>query len=281
MRNKSFEWEINAQTSWFGTGYKELARYRDLLVSLVRKEYLSSYQQTLLGPAWVLLQPVLTVLIYVLVFKEVMGFSTEGKPAIIYYMVGITLWNYFSELFTNVSYTFIYNTAIYEKVYFPRLISPISMVLLNLIRMGIQLVLLMIVVLYFYANEKIDIDPMRLLLAFPVIAIITGIAMGSGLLFSLISVKYKDLLGLLQLLLRLMMFVCPIFFSTAMVPKKISWLVEMNPLSPLFELFRYAFLNIGHFSMNSIIYSTVFMFIILISGIACFNKTNERLIDLA
>jgi lipopolysaccharide transport system permease protein len=261
--------------------FREISKYSDLLVSMVRKEYLSSYQQTLLGPAWVLLQPVLTVVIYVLVFKEVMGFSTEGKPAIIYYMVGITLWNFFSELFTNVSQTFIYNSAIYEKVYFPRLISPISMVILNLIRLGIQLVLLLSVMLYFYATDQLGIEPLRLLVVFPVIIIVAGIAMGGGLIFSLISVKYKDLLGLLQLVLRLMMFVCPIFFSTAMVPKKLSWLVEMNPLSPLFELFRFAFLGIGHFSMASVMYSTVFMFIILFSGLAFFNKTNERLIDLA
>jgi lipopolysaccharide transport system permease protein len=278
---KKWEWEIKAQTSWLGMSFKEFLKYRDLLLSLVRKEYLSSYQQTLLGPAWVLLQPVLTVVIYVLVFKEVMGFSTEGKPAIVYYMVGITLWNFFSELFTNVSHTFIYNSAIYEKVYFPRLISPISMVILNLIRLSIQLALLLAVILYFYATDQLDIEPLRLLVIFPVIIIVTGIAMGGGLIFSLISVKYKDLLGLLQLLLRLMMFVCPIFFSTAMVPKKLSWLVELNPLSPLFELFRFAFLGIGHFSMASIIYSTAFMVILLFSGLAFFNKTNERLIDVA
>jgi lipopolysaccharide transport system permease protein len=278
---KKWEWEIKAQTSWLGMSFKEFLKYRDLLLSLVRKEYLSSYQQTLLGPAWVLLQPVLTVVIYVLVFKEVMGFSTEGKPAIVYYMVGITLWNFFSELFTNVSHTFIYNSAIYEKVYFPRLISPISMVILNVIRLSIQLALLLAVILYFYATDQLDIEPLRLLVIFPVIINVKGIAMGGGLIFSLISVKYKDLLGLLQLLLRLMMFVCPIFFSTAMVPKKLSWLVELNPLSPLFELFRFAFLGIGHFSMASIIYSTAFMVILLFSGLAFFNKTNERLIDVA
>ncbi|WP_018611237.1 ABC transporter permease [Segetibacter koreensis] len=278
-QHSQWDWEIKANTTWAGVGFKEFYSYKDLLFSLVRKEFLSSYQQTLLGPFWVLLQPLLSVITYVLVFKKVMGFSTEGLPTFLYYLTGITLWNLFSELFLDTAYTFLNNSSIYSKVYFPRLISPFSTLLLNLIRFGIQLLLLFAVLIYFWQVGQVQLNPVRLLIIIPVIITISGIALGGGLIFSILSTKYKDLLGLLQLSLRLLMFVCPIFYSLAIVPKSIQWLINVNPLSSLFELFRYAFLGKGNISWIYFSYSIVFMFMILLSGILLFNKTSDRLVD--
>jgi lipopolysaccharide transport system permease protein len=281
MKQNTWDWEIKSETSWLGVGFKELLAYKDLLFSLVRKEFLSSYQQTLLGPFWVLFQPLLTVVTYVLVFNRLMGFSTEGLPTFLYYLTGITLWTLFSELFLNTANTFLSNASIYNKVYFPRLISPFSLLLLNLIRFGIQLILLLVVVIYFWLNNQVELSLLRISLFLPVVIITSGIALGGGLIFSVLSAKYKDLLGLLQLILRLLMFVCPIFYSYALVPENIKWLVNLNPLSPLFELFRYAFLGKGFFSWFYFSYSVIFMIIMLLSGILLFNKLSDKLIDVA
>jgi len=274
-----WEWEIKTETSWFGVSIKELYVYKDLLFRLVRKDFLSSYQQTLLGPFWLLFQPLLTVAIYVLVFHTVIGVSTEGIPAFLYYLTGITLWNLFSNTILNTSHAFLQSASIFEKVYFPRLIAPISILILNLLRFGIQFLLLLLAALYFYIFRNLEFNFFHLLLVIPVIAITSGLGFGAGLIFSIITVKYKDLLNLLELFIRLLMFVCPIFYSLAIVPKNVKWLVHINPLSSQFEMFRYAFLGKGSFHAIDIIYSTGFMICLVLAGIAIFNKWSDKLID--
>jgi lipopolysaccharide transport system permease protein len=276
-----WEWEINRKTSWSGVSIKELYSYRDLLFRLVRKEFLSTYQQTLLGPFWTVFQPLLTVITYVLVFHNVIGVSTEGIPAFLYYLTGITLWNLFSDIFLNTSYSFLQSTAIFEKVYFPRIISPLSILLLNFLRFGIQLLLLFLAIIYFYVFRHMDFHLLRVLLIVPVILVTAGLGFGAGLIFSIITVKYKDLLNLLQLFIRLFMFVCPIFYSLAIVPEKLKWLVDLNPLASQFEVFRYAFLGKGIFSTSQILYSAGFMLLLLVSGVLIFNKWSDNLIDVA
>jgi lipopolysaccharide transport system permease protein len=274
-----WEWEIKTKTSWLGASTRELYAYKDLLSRLVRKDFLSSYQQTLLGPFWIIFQPLLTVFIYVLVFNTVIGVSTEGVPAFMYYLTGITLWNLFSNTLLNTSYTYVQSAHIFEKVYFPRLIAPISILILNLLRFGIQFLLLLLSAAYFYFFKKLDFNPVQLLLTVPVIFITSGMAFGAGLIFSIITVKYKDLLNLLDLFIRLLMFVCPIFYSLALVPKNVKWFVYINPLSSQFEMFRYAFLGKGSFHFIDILYSIGFMICLLFAGTAIFNKWSDKLID--
>jgi lipopolysaccharide transport system permease protein len=274
-----WEWEIKTETSWFGISMKELYAYKDLLFRLVRKDFLSSYQQTLLGPFWLMFQPLVTVIIYVLVFHAVIGISTEGIPAFLYYLIGITLWNLFSNILLNTSYAFVQSAHIFEKVYFPRLISPFSILILNLLRFGIQFLLLLLAAGYFYIFKKVDFNPFYLLLTVPVIIITSCLGFGAGLIFSIITVKYKDLLNLLDLFTRLLMFVCPIFYSLAIVPKNVKWLVHLNPLSSQFEMFRYAFLGKGTFHYADVLYSIGFMICLLFAGIAIFNKWSDKLID--
>jgi len=274
-----WDWEIKNQTTWLGASFKELYSYKDLLLRLVRKEFLASYQQTLLGPLWVILLPLLTVLTYVLVFNKVIGISTEGFPALLYYLTGITLWNLFSDIFLGIIPSFSQNAPIFSKVYFPRIIVPLSILLLHCVRFSIQFIFLLIVLLYYYFIDKINIDSGTLLFSIPAIITTAGIAFGAGLFFSIITVKYRDLLAMIQFIMRLFMFLCPIFYSLAMVPQKIKWLVVLNPLTSQFELFRYAFLGKGSFSGIQILYSVVGMLLLVIGGVLLFNKKGDQLMD--
>lgn len=276
-----YEWEIKPQTSWYGTSFKEVAAYRDLLFRLVRKDFLTSYQQTLLGPIWIFLQPLLTVLTYVLVFNRVIGLSTDGIPSFLYYLIGITLWGLFSELFLLVSNSFSINAQVYSKIYFPRIIIPLSLLLVHWLRFLIQLILLFGVLFYFYFFRDLQVTFQNLVITIPVALVTAGIALGSGLIFSIYSAKFKDLLNLIQILIRLFMFICPIFYSLSMVPEKIKWLVNMNPLAAQFELFRYAFVGKAEITAGNILYSVVFMVVVLVVGFFLFNKRNEKLVDIA
>jgi lipopolysaccharide transport system permease protein len=281
LQTREWEWEIKAETSWLGVGIKELVAYKDLLFRLVRKEFLASFQQTLLGPLWVIFQPLLTVLTYVLVFGKLIGLSTEGFPSFIYYLTGITLWNLFSDVFQNTSMTFMQNIGIFSKVYFPRLIAPLSTLLLYLLRFGIQLIFLLIVYAYFCFTGQVHFEFFRILIIIPVIIIISGIGFGTGLIFSILSTKYKDLMSLMQLLIRLLMFICPIFYSLSMVPEKLKVFVYLNPLSSQFEIFRFAFLGKGVVEVLPFVYSVLSMLILVAGGILLFNKMGDKLMDVA
>lgn len=279
--SQQWEWEIKSQSSWAGVSVKELYSYKDLLFRLVRKEFLASFQQTILGPFWVIFQPLFTVITYVFVFGKVIGLSTEGFPAFLYYLIGISLWGLFSDLFLNISYTFNQNVAVFSKVYFPRLIAPLSVLLLYLLRFGIQFFFLIVAYIYFCATKQAEFNIFRFLLIIPVIIITAGIGFGGGLIFSILSTKYKDLLGVLQMFVRLLMFLCPIFYSLSIVPAKYKTLVYLNPLSAQFEYFRYAFLGRGLITPMSFLYSALAMVLLVIGGILLFNKMGDKLMDVA
>jgi lipopolysaccharide transport system permease protein len=274
-----WEWEINKKTSWLGASLKELYYYKDLLVRLVRKEFLSSYQQTLLGPFWVLLQPILTVLTSVLIFHRIIGVPTEGVPPLLYYLAGITLWNLFSEIFLGTAVTFTQHAHIFTKVYFPRIIVPLSVVFLTTLRFMIQLLLFAVAMTIYCLKGAVVMNWSTLLLAVPVIFLTAGIGLGTGLIFSIFTAKYRDFLGLLQITMRLLMFVCPIFYPMSIVPGKLTWLMNINPLSVQFEMFRYALLGKGSFNEQQVLYSVCFTVLLVIGGMLWFNKTSDRLVD--
>lgn len=279
MRKNSFwEWEITKKTPWFGAGFKELYSFRDLLIRLVRKEFLMYYQQTLLGPLWMVIQPILTVLTYVLIFDKVIGLETEGVPPFLFYLTGITLWSLFSDIFLGTSGTFSQNAHIFSKVYFPRIIAPIAILLLHLLRFLIQFILFIIVLAYYYFTGKYQPDG-NWLLSIPVIIMTAGVAFGAGLMFSVFTAMYRDLMNLQQLLVRLLMFLCPIFYSLAMVPGDKKWLVSLNPLSSFFEVFRYAFIGKGTVSMHELTYSVIWMVVLVTVGVLLFNKRGDKLMD--
>jgi lipopolysaccharide transport system permease protein len=275
----TWEWEINKRTSWLGASLKELYQYKDLLYRLVRKEFLSSYQQTLLGPFWVLLQPILTVLTSVLIFNKVIGVPTEGIPPLLYYLGGITLWNLFSDIFLFTSVTFTQNVQVFNKVYFPRIIVPLSAVFLSGLRFLVQLLLFFGTLTYYYVAGEVSVSVSTFFMAVPAILTTAGIGLGSGLVFSIFTAKYRDFLGLLQIFLRLLMFICPIFYPMSIVPHKLRWIMSINPLSAQFELFRFSLLGKGQFTSEQVLYSAAFTLVLLVGGLLWFNKTADRLID--
>ncbi|MEO5998186.1 MAG: ABC transporter permease [Chitinophagaceae bacterium] len=274
-----WDWEIKKETNWLGASLKELYSYKDLLFRLVRKDFLASYQQTLLGPFWAVLQPIMTVLIYVLVFNKMMGATTDGFPPLLYYLTGITLWNLFSDIFIGTSVTFISNVYIFSKVYFPRIITPVSGMILYWIRFLIQLILLAAFLVYYALTGKITLHLNYVWLIIPIVIITSGISLGSGLIFSILTAKYRDLQNILQLVLRLLMFVCPLIYSLDIVPPKLKLLVMSNPLSSQFEAFRLAILGSGHVTELQFLYSAAMMIFLVAVGLLFFNKMGDKLID--
>lgn len=276
----NWEWEIKPETSWWNLNFKELVSYKDLILQLTRKEFLGLYQQTLLGPFWVLLQPLLTVLVYVFVFNNVIGISTGSVPPFLFNLIGITLWSLFSEIFLQTSKAFSQNADVFNKVYFPRIIVAISSLWLQLKLFSVNLLLLFVVYIFCLIIGKVDFNFGPTFLIFPVIVITTGIGFGGGLVFSVLTAKYRDLMSFMNLIIRLLMFVCPIFFTLSMVPEKLKWLVMINPLSSLFEYFRYAFLGTGSLDYLQLLYSTIFMVVLVCFGVMLFNKMSDKLIDI-
>jgi lipopolysaccharide transport system permease protein len=281
MAKEDWDWKITPETSWFGVSIRELVEHKDLLWGFVRKDFLNAYQQTLLGPVWIILQPLLAVWVYVLVFDRIIGLSTDGIPSFLYYLLGVTLWNLFSDIFSSSSSVITHNLEVYSKVYFPRLISPLSNVLFNLLRFGIHFVFLLLVVVFYHFAGKVEIDFFRILLALPAITIVAAIAFGAGLIFSIITTKYRDLNGFVALLLRLLMFLCPIFYTVSSVPEKLKVYVLLNPLTVPFELFRYAYIGKGQLQAWELIYSCCFTIVLVAAGILFFNKMTDKLMDVA
>jgi lipopolysaccharide transport system permease protein len=227
---------------------------------------------------WLIIQPILTVLTYVLIFDKVIGLETQGVPPFLFYLTGITLWSLFSDIFLGTSGTFSQNAHIFSKVYFPRIIAPVAILLLHLLRFLIQLLLLIIVIAYYYLTEKYH-PGSNWLLSVPVIIMTAGTAFGAGLVFSVFTAMYRDLMNLQQLLVRLLMFLCPIFYALSMVPSDKQWLVSLNPLSSFFEVFRFAFIGKGTVSLNELTYSAVWMVVLVTVGILLFNKRGDKLMD--
>jgi lipopolysaccharide transport system permease protein len=278
-KNKEWDWEITPKTTWSGT-LKELIVYRNLLGRLVRKSFLVNYQQTILGPVWILLQPVLTLVTFVFVFGNLLGISTEGTPPLLFYFCGIILWNFYSETFVDIAFTFIHHEDIFRKVYFPRLVLPISYLCTHFLRTMVQFGLLLLLFVFYWTVKDLPFEVNAWIFFVPfVFIIIGGITLGFSLLFSVITGKYRDLANIVFLLIRLAMFVTPVIYPLSSVREGIRWFVEINPLSPLFEVFRYAFLSEGTFSLNSLLYSVAFMIVVLSLGIYTFNKQGQRLMD--
>jgi lipopolysaccharide transport system permease protein len=280
MSEKSnWEWEIKPHKSWFGTNLKELFAYKDLLFRLVRKEFLLRYQQTILGPLWVLIQPILTVFVFIIVFNRVIKVPIPNIPPILFYLSGITLWTLFSDILNSTAATFVANVEVFNKVYFPRLIAPLSITFLHCLRFLIQFALLLVILVYYYFNHSVEVDLLRMLMIIPAIAMCIGFALGGGLIFSIITAKYRDLSNVLGMFVSMLMFVCPIFYSMVNVTSNFHWLAYINPLTSLFEMFRYALFGIGKFTSMQVLYSFLSMIVFLLYGVLLFNKKGDQLLD--
>jgi lipopolysaccharide transport system permease protein len=246
---------------------------------LVKRDYVTVYKQTILGPIWFFIQPMLTTLVYVILFGKLAGLSTDGTPQIAFYLAGITIWNYFSESLTKTSTVFRDNAAMMGKVYFPRLIMPLSIVVSALMKFGIQFGLFIAAVLYFTFVEQ-SIQPNIWILATPyLLLLMASFSLGLGMIFSSLTTKYKDLVFLLTFGIQLFMYATPVIYSMSTIPEEYQWIVLANPLTSIFECFRFGFLGSGSFEPSSLFLSSGITFLILALGILIFNKVEKSFMD--
>lgn len=270
---------INSKQSVFSLNLKEVWEYRDLLYMLVKRDFVTFYKQTVLGPLWFIVQPLLTTLIYIILFGNIAKLSTDGMPQILFYLSGITVWNYFSESLTKTSTVFTANAGMFGKVYFPRLIMPLSIVASSLLKFAVQFGIFVLVLLYYVVFTD-AVHPNWWVLVTPfLVALMAMFALGMGMIFSSLTTKYKDLSFLLTFGVQLFMYITPVVYPISALPEKFRFLVYFNPLSSVFECFRYAFLGAGNFEPVSILWSSVFIMLLLIIGTVIFNKVEKSFMD--
>ena len=270
---------INSKQSVFDLNLREVWNYRDLLLMLVKRDFITFYKQTILGPLWFIVQPLLTTAIYVILFGNIAKLSTDGMPQILFYLSGITVWNYFSESLTKTSTVFTANAGMFGKVYFPRLIMPLSIVASSLMKFGVQFGIFLLVLLY-YVIFTDTVQPNVWMLITPVLILMMAMfALGLGMIFSSLTTKYKDLTFLLTFGIQLFMYITPVVYPISALPEKFRFLVYFNPLSPIFECFRYAFLGAGSFDPMALVWSGVLIAGLLVAGTVIFNKVEKSFMD--
>lgn len=276
----TWEWEISSKTSYLGASLSELWSFRHLLAGLVKRDFLLRFQQTVLGPFWILFPPLLTLVTYVIVFSKLVGIPTGTLPPVLFYFSGIILWSFFSDNFSGTATTFRDNAHLFSKVYFPRIVIPLSVISTQFYNFLIQLMLLLLLVAYYWLFQDLKIPVSLDIVWFPVAVITTALlALGMGLLFSVLTAKYRDLSYLISLGVRLFMYITPVIYPLSAVPDKVQWVVQLNPLAPLFEVFRLSLLGEGTVTSLQLLYSVLFTVTILTSALLLFNKQGDKLID--
>lgn len=285
QNNQPQEWDlvIKGHTSLFDVKYKDLWHYRDLLFLFVKRDFVSFYKQTVLGPLWFFIQPIFTTIVFAFIFGDLAGISSDGLPHYLFYLSGITAWSYFSECLTKTSTVFRDNANIFGKVYFPRLIMPLSIVVSNLVRFGVQLLLMFFVMLYFYffptPNTSFNITYGIVLFPF-LIVLMALLGLGSGLIITAMTTKYRDLTFLVTFGVQLLMYGTTVIYPLSYAREKgYGWIADKNPMTGIIEAFRFAFLGKGEFTVWSIGYSTLMTLIILSIGVIIFNKTEKNFVD--
>jgi len=272
---------ITPKAQLFDLKLKELWRYRDLLVLFIKRDFAAQYKQTVLGPVWHFIQPILTTAMFVILFNRIARISTGELPPVLFYMSGITIWNYFSSCFIGTSNTFIANAGIFGKVYFPRLILPLSLVCSNIIRFGIQLLLLVIVIIFYYIKGVFAVSIGIHTLLLPLILLAMGLfGLGAGIIISSLTTKYRDLNVLISFGVQLLMYATPVAIPSSYIEKSsYKFLFYANPLTPLIEAFRYSILGAGHLNIPLFIYSCAFAVLVLLIGMFLFSKVEKSFMD--
>ena len=280
MENKNTEWTnvISSEHSLFKLNLKEVWDYRDLVYMFVKRDFVSSFKQTILGTIWFFINPIFTTVVYLIVFGNIANLSTDGAPKILFYLAGVTLWNYFSSSLGGTSNVFVGNAGIFGKVYFPRLVMPITIVISNLMRFGVQFLLFLVV--FFYYWYKGEVAPNWWVLFTPIFILMMSLfALGVGMIFSSLTTKYRDLSMLLTFGISLYMYATPVIYPTSMLSAKIQPYAKYNPLTGIFEGFKYAWMGVGEFNPIMLVYSTIIILILLAIGTVIFNKVEKGFMD--
>lgn len=276
---KPWTWEIKPESYWLQWELPQLWTYRHLLLRIVRRDFLIHHQQTLLGPLWIVFQPMIILVIYLLIFEKAVGLSTDGLDPTLFYLSGIILWTLFSECFTGTAFTFIQNGTLFGKVYFPRLIIPLSSVLVNFIRFGIQFTIFILMLLTIDSSRITDYPLRWIGCLFVSTGVVAGLGLGLGLVFSILTAKYRDLVNVIHLIVRLLMFATPVIYPLSIVHPQVRQWVTLNPLCSMVELFRFGFLGAGTFTEPQLLYSFSCMIVLILTGSLLFNKFGNKLQD--
>ncbi|TDQ19385.1 lipopolysaccharide transport system permease protein [Algoriphagus boseongensis] len=272
---------VEPKTSLFDLNLREVWRYRDLMMLFVRRDFVAQYKQTILGPLWHLIQPVLTTLMFLLVFGQIANIPTDGIQPVLFYMSGITLWNYFSACLTSTSNTFVANAGIFGKVYFPRLVIPLSVVMSNLVRLCIQFGLLLAVMGWYAIFESTPFHFGFSWFLLPVLVLLmAGLGLGLGIIISSLTTKYRDFTVLIGFAVQLLMYATPVAYPLSFIKgKNFAPIIEWNPMSTIVEAFRFALFGTGGFELGSLVYPFCFMLAILFLGIMIFTKVERTFMD--
>lgn len=279
MSDENWDLIVRPTAKWYDLRLKEIFRYKDLLFLFVRRDFVAIYKQTILGPVWFFVQPIITAITFTIIFGNLAQISTDGMPAVLFYLCGITLWNYFSDTLTKISDTFTANAGIFGKVYFPRMIMPLSVILSNLIKLGVQF-LLFIGVWIFYLYQSNNIHPNIALLLVPILIILMGfLGLSFGIIISSLTTKYRDLKFLITFGVQLLMYGSPIIYPLSVVPEKYQWIILANPITSVIETFKYAFLGVGEFNWLHLGYTFVFTIVLFFIGLIIFHKVEKSFMD--
>lgn len=282
IENSEWDLVLEPQNSLFELHLKDVWRYRDLLWLLVKRDFVSFYKQTILGPLWFFIQPLFTTIIFTFIFGNLASLSTDGLPQPLFYMAGITAWNYFADCLTKTSTVFRDNANIFGKVYFPRLIMPLSIVVSNLVRFGVQMLLFFVMIAYYLVlNEKgSEFHMNAYVFLFPVLVLMMALlGLGLGLIITAMTTKYRDLAFLITFGVQLMMYATTVIYPLSAAPAKYKWLIELNPMTGIIEAFRFGFLGEGVLSVGTLGYSVIVTVVSLVIGVVIFNKTEKTFVD--
>ena len=279
--NEKWTLIIQPHQKLWSVDFKEIWRYRDLITLFVKRNIIVQYKQTILGPLWFLIQPILTVIMNMVVFGGIAKMSTDGIPQPLFYMAGNVCWFYFSDCLNQTSNTFLANQAMFGKVYFPRLVVPISTVMSNLLRFGIQLGLFVVLWIWFFASGAPVTVNVSVIVLLPVfVVMLAGLGLGFGILISSMTTKYRDLTVLFSFIVQLWMYATPIVYPMSMVTSdKLRTIIMLNPMTSIIEAFKYATLGEGYFSWLALGYSFAFMSVLLLFGIVIFNRVQRSFMD--
>ena len=270
---------ITPQDSLFDLRLQEIWRYRDLLFLFVRRDFVAKYKQTILGPVWFFIQPIFQTAVLSIVFSGMAELSTDGIPPILFYLAGVTAWNYFSNCLRATSNTFTANASLFGKVYFPRAVTPLSIVISNLIQFGIGMFLFLILYVFFTLNGH-TLHPNLTLFLLPVLIVIMGfMGLGLGMLVSAMTTRYRDLQYLVEFGVQLLMYATPVIIPLSAVPAKYKPIMLANPMTGIIETFKYSFFGTGTFSLSLFAYSAGFTIVVFLLGLAVFNKTEKNFMD--
>lgn len=276
-----FTTEIRPNRRWTDIDLKGIWRYRDLYTMYIRRDIVTQYKQTILGPLWYVIQPLFTTIMYMFVFGGLAGISTDGAPQPLFYMAGIVLWGYFNECFTVSNDVFGLNANVFGKVYFPRLIVPLSGVTSALLKMLIQLCIFIAIYIYYVFTlppGTLHVSPSVLL--FPVLIFMLAMhGMSWGLIISSMTTKYRDMKFLIQFGIQLFMYATPVIYPLSAAPEKYRDIIALNPLTPIFEAFKYSTLGCGSLDWGGLLYSVVFMLITLCFSVIVFSRTERNFMD--